>query len=281
MPIERRRAVAQPGLDDRARHAVDHAALFGFGEDTARPGLDPCRAFAAVGAHAGHDDAEHARAVDVGGGLKQHVDRRPVRRVERPDVEVRARRRPPSRRNVRCRPAGARNTMPGAHALRRPSASTTCSADSSSSLLRVQLSVADRHVQHDRDRHRADRPADCGISTLQRLRPAGRDADDHDVDRAPRLAACGSAGGRRAGAAAGGRSGAAPRPSPSRPARRRSRAAGRWPARSASARSRPRPRRARPAPARPTRSAMLMMTIGTGRRAICARDEADAVDAPA
>ena len=36
MPLERNACVAQPRLDHRARHAVDHAAVFGFREDTAR-----------------------------------------------------------------------------------------------------------------------------------------------------------------------------------------------------------------------------------------------------
>ncbi len=84
MPSRRDCAIAQSRFDDRARHAVDDARLFGLGEDRPALGLDPGRALAAVLAHAGHDDAEHAAAVDLGRRLKQHVDRRAVRRVERP-----------------------------------------------------------------------------------------------------------------------------------------------------------------------------------------------------
>ena len=88
MRIDGDARVAQPGFDDRPRHPVDDAGLLGLGQDTAAARLDPRRALASVGAHAGHHDAERPLAVDLGGRLEQHVDRRPVRRVERPQVEV-------------------------------------------------------------------------------------------------------------------------------------------------------------------------------------------------
>ena len=81
--FERNDGVAQAGLDDRPRHAVDDAGLFRLRKDTAAARLDPCRAFAAVAAHPGHDHAEHAGAVDLGRRMEQHVHRGPVRRVER------------------------------------------------------------------------------------------------------------------------------------------------------------------------------------------------------
>ena len=81
------RFVAQAGLDHGARHAVHDAGFLGLGQHCTTSRLDPGRAVAAVGAHAGHDHAEDAVAVDLGGRLEQDVHGRPVRRVERPDVE--------------------------------------------------------------------------------------------------------------------------------------------------------------------------------------------------
>ena len=50
---------------------------------TAHPRDLDLQARHAVAPHAGHDDAEDARAVDVGGGVKEDVHRGTVRRVER------------------------------------------------------------------------------------------------------------------------------------------------------------------------------------------------------
>ena len=48
-------------------------------------------------------------------------------------------------------------------------------------LASVELSVANRHVQNNRDRH-GKFGRKLGNEHLQRLRPAGRDADDDDVE---------------------------------------------------------------------------------------------------
>ena len=110
-----------------------------------------------------------------------------------------------------------------------------------------------------------------GMTAFERLRPAGRHADHDDVPSRPRLGRrrVVRRRGRRRGTRPG--HGRAPPPSPWRRARRRSRAAGRWRARSASARSPPRRHRAPQHLLAPTSLAMLTRTIGTGWRAICCR----------
>ena len=175
---------------------------------------------------------------------------------------------PPSRRNVRWRPAGASRTVPATdrhslggldHPQRRHLVE----------LARVHLGIAERHVQHDGDRHRASRPAGWESRCLSACGPPVEMPMHDDVDVAARGARRDGDWNRRCDRAA------------ARRVRRRLDlvdqlvgsypSAARWPAPSASARN---PRRRRRAPAStcsPAPPAMLMITIGIGSRAICSR----------
>ena len=78
----------ESAANDVTGHSPNDTARLVLGDDLSAELADGFAAVKAVVSHAGHDDAERALAKHFRRRLKQHIDGRTMRRIERARVEM-------------------------------------------------------------------------------------------------------------------------------------------------------------------------------------------------
>ena len=174
----------KPGMRDLAGHAPDDAARLVLGDDVAAGGDDlPC-AGEAVGTHAGQHQRQHLAAPYRGGGGEQRIDRRLAeidrrsvvdgdhrRAVARSDAHV-----PSARRDIDD--ARQRRLAVDRLAHRR--------FDRARQMFGEDGGEGRRHMLGHEHRRARDQAAALAEHGVERLRPAGRGADQQDARRRQR-----------------------------------------------------------------------------------------------